>query len=454
MQDTYSSVLKNRGFLNLWVNQILVQFAYNCLNFALILWVFYLTQSNIAIAALLFAVYLPAFLFGIFSGIIVDLADKRKIILVIDLALAFLFLALIPLKMYFPAVLVLTFLINTLVQFFMPSESSSLPVLVKKNQLFMANSLFSTTFFAMFLLGFGLSGPMIAFLGIDVLFAIGAAALFLGFVLANKFPSIRTKLDDNAIQLKEAVKTVNISKAWEVAKNEVKITMQMIRGHLSVSSALFLLASVQAVVGILAVLLPSFLERVLHINATNASYIIVLPLGLGMVAGALLLGRVGHNFPRRFIVGRAVLIAGVLLLLMGIAPLITPAVSHFPYTKPLPFSYQPSLSAIMSLGFLLLGASVVSIIIPSQTVLQESTKEQERGKIFGVLVALMSGFSLPPILFTGILSDIFGTMPIFIGLGGLIAVIGFLILKPDFFFEENHLPYKIREFLGLGHWHK
>ncbi len=452
--SAYSSVLKNPGFLNLWINQILVQFAYNSLNFALILWIFYLTDSNTAIAALLFAVYLPAFLFGVFSGIIVDLADKKKIILTIDLILSFLFAALIPLKMYFPAILVLTFLINSLVQFFLPSESSSLPKLVKKNQLFMANSLFSTTLFTMFLIGFGLSGPMVSFFGIDFVFAIGAGALFLAFVLANKFPSITTKLDADASQLRNAILTKNITDGWEVAKSEVKATMQIIRGRLSVASSLLLLASVQAVVGVLAVLLPSFLERVLQINATNASYIVVIPLGIGMVIGALLLGKIGHLFSRRMIVGRAVLVAGTLLLLVGAAPLLSPAVQHFPKPKPLPFIHQPSLSTVMALGSLLLGMAVVSIIIPSQTVLQESTKEEDRGKIFGVLVALMSGFSLPPILFAGILSDIFGTMPIFIGLGGAISLLGLLILKPDFFFEEAHLPFKFREFLGLGHWEK
>ena len=108
----------------------------------------------------------------------------------------------------------------------------------------------------------------------------------------------------------------------------------------------------------------------------------------------------------------------------------------------------------MFIGSLLLGMVVVSIIIPSQTVLQENTTDQDRGKVFGVLIALISGLSLPPVLFVGILSDIFGTLPIFIGLGGLIAIFGLLILKPDFFFAENHLPFKVREFLGLGHWEK
>src|SRR3990167_1531815 len=96
---TYSSVISNRGFLNLWVNQILVQLSYNALNFALIICVFRLTDSNMAVAAVLLAVYLPAVLFGLFSGVLVDITDRKKIIMTIDLLLSVAIFMLIPLKM-------------------------------------------------------------------------------------------------------------------------------------------------------------------------------------------------------------------------------------------------------------------------------------------------------------------------------------------------------------------
>ncbi|MDP3733013.1 MAG: MFS transporter, partial [Candidatus Daviesbacteria bacterium] len=83
-KPSFASVLQNRGFLNLWINQILVQLSYNSLNFALIIWVFKLTDSNLAVAALLFAVYLPAVILGLFTGVLVDLIDRKKIIMMID----------------------------------------------------------------------------------------------------------------------------------------------------------------------------------------------------------------------------------------------------------------------------------------------------------------------------------------------------------------------------------
>src|SRR3989344_1860369 len=97
-KPTFSSVLKNRGFLNLWFNQILVQLSYNSLNFALLFWVFRLTDSNAAVAGLLVSIYLPAVLLGLFSWVLVDVVDGRKIIIVFNFFLCWFFLALFFLK--------------------------------------------------------------------------------------------------------------------------------------------------------------------------------------------------------------------------------------------------------------------------------------------------------------------------------------------------------------------
>ena len=75
---SFTSILKSPGFINLWINQILVQLAYNSLNFTLIIWVYKLTNSNTAVSALLFAIYLPAVILGLFAGVLVDITDRKK----------------------------------------------------------------------------------------------------------------------------------------------------------------------------------------------------------------------------------------------------------------------------------------------------------------------------------------------------------------------------------------
>ena len=451
-KPTFASVIANRGFLNLWINQILVQLSFNALNFTLIIWVFKLTDSNTAVSALLFAIYLPAVILGVFSGVLVDILDRKKIIMAIDFFLSLLFFSLIFLKGSFPAILVIIFLINALGQFYAPAEASAIPLVVKKNQLLTANSLFSATLYSAFLVGFGLAGPLMTHLGTNVVFGLGGIVLAVAFLLSLMFPSIKSIPDARGKRLILALAGRKYSQIKEIGIFEIQETIGLIKGKLPVLSSLVILAGVQMGIGIMAVLAPGFLEKSLQIKAADASYVLIIPLGLGIVTGGIILSRFGSSLVKRKLVARAILFVGLVLFLVGFAPLISPAVNYFKHPKPVPFLYQLTLSQIMMIGSFLIGVAVVSILVPSQTVLQENTPEANRGKVFSVLGVAMSALSLIPVFAIGILADIFGTTPIFIGLGFLVILVGLFGLNPSLFFRKADLSYRVREFLGLGHW--
>lgn len=447
-----SSIIKNRGFLNLWINQILVQLSYNCLNFGLLVWVYHLNQSSFAVALMLVAVYLPSVIFGLFAGVVVDITDRKKIIMIINLLLAVCFMSLIFLKGSFPAILLIVFLVNSLVQFYVPAESSAIPLICKRSQLLAANSLFSITLFGSFLAGFGVAGPLISFFGINFVFGFGASLLFMAFVLSFLFPSIKSELDPLGKKLVMAIDRHNAKQIYEVAAREMSNTFNLIKGRIPVTVSLFILASVQVVIAVLGALIPSFFERTLKINVTDASVILVLPLGIGMVLGGVLLSRYGHLLPKRYLVTSGIIIAGLLFFVLGVAPLIAPVIEYLPMEKTLSFIERLPLSTILIIGSFLLGFSLVSVVVPSQTALQEYSPERDRGKVYAALSVLMSALTLVPILLAGISADYFGVGPIFIAMGGTIALLGLLALKPDFYFSQKQLPFRVREFLGMGHW--
>lgn len=451
-KPSLTSVIRNPGFLNLWVNQILVQLTFNSLNFALIIWVFKLTDSNTSVSILLFSIYVPAVLLGLFAGVLVDVIDRRKIIMAIDFFLSLLLFSLIFLKNSFPAILVVTFLINAVSQFYSPAEASAIPIIVKKNQLMTANAIFSATLYSAFLIGFGLAGPLINHLGIDYVFGLGGIALMVAFLLSLTFPPIKSIPDAKGKMLISVIIARKYSQIIQVGYLEMVETFKLIKGKLPVLISIAILAGVQMGIGIMAVLAPGFLEKSLHIKATDASFVLVFPLGLGIITGGLILGRFGSSLIKRKLVARAILFGGLLLLSVGLAPLISPAIHYLKYPGPVPFFYQLPLSQVMAVGSFLIGMTMVSVLIPSQTVLQENTPEESRGKVFAVLGVAMSGLSLIPVFLAGIFADIFGTTPIFIALGFLIAMVGLFGLNPSLFFRKRELSYRIREFLGLGHW--
>lgn len=448
MEDhTYIGVLRNPGFVNLWVNQILVQLAYNSLNFALIVWVFRLTNSNTAVAGLMFSIYLPAVLFGLFAGVLVDIMDRRLLYMIINILLAGCFFSLVPLKSVYPAILLVAFLINALATFYQSNEASAIPLVVKKEQLLMANSLFSMTLFMTFLCGFGLSGPLLHAFGIDAVFLLEGMSLMVAFLLSLLMPSIRASLDSDALLLKDAITSRSVRLFRSLALREIKKALRVIRGKPQVLIAILIISGEQAVIGLLGVLIPSFFERELQINAADASYILIAPLGLGMILGALLIGKFGHYFAKRRLVSWGIVVAGILLALVGAGPILNPVTRRI--HRPRRFFRMPSHSLLLSVGAFFLGFAMVSVIVPTQTVLQEETPESTRGKIFSVLAACMSAFAIVPVLLLGSLSDLVGPVTIFILLGSVIVLLGVMALFPRFLVGKRYLSPSFRDFFGL-----
>ncbi len=453
---TFGSLIRNPGFRYLWINQILVQLAYNTLNFTLLIWVFKLTESNLAVSALLLAMYVPAVFFGVFAGVFVDIADRRKIIRIIDGLLALSFVAFIFIKYSYPLILINMFFINSLAQFFVPAEGSSIPMVVERKQLLLANSLFSLTLYGSFMVGFSLAGPVLGILGLNYAFGIAAAALVVAYIITHWLPPIKSseisEKYDNFLSPK------NLRNMIDITISETKGTIHFIRSTMTVSSSILLLAFIQGVIGILAVVMSSYMENVLHIHATDASYFLMVPLGVGMIAGAYSIGRWGQNIPRRFIVIPAIIAAGLLFILAGfindIAWFFQSSELPAKLIHPRYFFRAPWLSIFFAFGSFLLGLCAVGIIIPSQTVLQENTNEQMRGKIFAVLAVLMNVLSIVPVILAGALSDLFGPAPIFIFVGALVFATGLVALRPGKFLPEDRISLATRQFLGMGHWQK
>ncbi len=440
-----SSIIRHQGFINLWLNQILVQLAYNSLNFSLIIWVYQLTQSNSAVSLLMFAIYLPAVLFGLIAGVLVDLLNRRLIFISVNFGLTLLFISLITFKQYYLAILIIAFLVNTLSQFYTPAEASAIPLIVKKNQLLTANSLFSITLFMTFLLGFGLAGPIIDLWGINYAFGLGAVALLVSFILAWFFPNLVSTPNARAIHLKNALISISPSKILSEVLFQLRQTLNLAKKDISILIAILIMSGIQVFIGIMAVLIPDFLEQVVKVSATNASYFLIIPLGFGMVTGGFLLSKWGNNLAKRFIVSRAISAAGGLFIAAGLSPYLGNIISSYQIN----ILDKLPLVTILALGSFVLGICLVSIMVPSQTLIQEKTPDGDRGKIFALLAVAMSSFSLIPVLISGILADLIGTPLLLIILGITVFILGFFSLKPKLLYKSHHLPKSLKIFLGI-----
>lgn len=454
-KPSYLAVLSQPGFRYLWFNQILLQLAYNTLNFALIIWVYKLTGSNTAVSALVLTIYLPTLLFIMIAGVLADILDKKKIIMALNLLFALGFLLFVFTKSYYFLILANAFFINSLSQFFMPAEGSSIPMLVPRKLLMLANSLFSLTIYASFMIGFAISGPILTHLGIDMIFILGATLFGVAFLSSQMLPTLQ---NSKSSEYKKLAIKINPSKLLTLTVTETKQTLKIIKNKINVAVAIGLLASVQSIVGMLATIMPSYLETVLKIHAAESSYFLMIPLGLGTILGALIVGKLAPNIPRRYIVVPAIVFAGVTFLAIGFMPKLAEFVRYSEFLQhkdTLRYVLQaPSLSGVFATAAFLIGICAVAIIIPSQTVIGENVSDRVRGKIWSVLVLMMNAFSAAVVLLSGIISDLFGVTPIFIWLGVIVLIIGLAVAKPAYLFRSHHLPARFREFLGQSHWQK
>jgi MFS family permease len=130
------------------------------LRVGLTYWVYVLTGSALASAAMLMASLLPQLMLGSIAGIFVDRWDRRRTMIAINLLLA---IGLLPLLTVHHAgqvwiVYLVTLWESCLVQFFVPAEAAVVPQLVRSGDLVPANALNSQTTDVARLVGAALGG--------------------------------------------------------------------------------------------------------------------------------------------------------------------------------------------------------------------------------------------------------------------------------------------------------
>ena len=172
-------VLQNQRFLVLWSGQIFSQLAdkvYLVLMIALIASRYQSRGQTISgwVSAIMIAFTIPAVLFGSLAGVYVDRWSKKVVLVMSNLARGILVLGLpfflsltnqrniINLPLGFVILLVVTFLVSTLTQFFAPAEQATIPLIVERQHLLAANSLYTTTMMALLIIGFAIGEPLLA----------------------------------------------------------------------------------------------------------------------------------------------------------------------------------------------------------------------------------------------------------------------------------------------------
>ena len=213
----------------------------------------------------------------------------------------------------------------------------------------------------------------------------------------------------------------------------IKEGLHFILSSQQVMAGLAILSCLQGVVGTLAALATGYIEEALKIRAAEASFTLIMPLGLGAIFGSLWVGNFGSRFARRTLISYGAAAAGILVILLGLLPMMVSGVVGPEFLagpiRSLSQIVTLPLTTIVAACYLFLGFCAMMVLIPAQTVLQENTPISIQGRVFATLSIFVSVMSLTPIVLAGSLADIFGIEAVLLVLGGLVTTMAVVLFS-------------------------
>lgn len=395
----FGPVLRNRTFLAMWVAQAVSQVGQNVINIALLVTVNAISKSSTAVSGIIIAFALPGVIFSTVAGVVVDRADKRSVMIAVNLLRAvvtvgFVFASGLPVGFALLGIYALGFGFAAVTQFFNPAEGSAIPFVVRKGELAQANALFQLTITVSQLVGFATLGPLlIALIGLNALYIAIAVSFVVSAALLAVLPPMKPMVrprdaDDNWLETLWA----ETREAWVYILRDRLLRKAM--GFLTFASSAFLA---------LGVLAQRFAEESLMLGAGGVGYILA-PAGVGMVIGVILVGRTARPENREAMIHGGTLSQAFTLLVFALAPAVFYALlGRAEGGEPL----RPLVITVM-VAALLLGVGQAFILVPSQTLLLERSGDEVRARVMSTFFTLSNASALVPTLGAGVIGDTVG----------------------------------------------
>jgi MFS family permease len=423
-------VLRNRNFLALWSGQIFSQLAdkiYLVLMIALIDMRFQAPDQTISgwVSAVMIAFTIPAVLFGAAAGVFVDRWSKKAVLVVTNLLRGGLVL-LLPFLLWFSVefnvpvfgagsvplgfclMLLVTFLVSTLTQFFAPAEQSAIALIVERRHLLSANSLYTTTMMGSVIIGFAVGEPVLALAENIVEQWGGALGLGKELVVGGSYAIAGLLL----LFLKTGEKTEPDGHEPPHPLEDLRDGLRYIKHHPPVRNALVQLVILFSIFAALAVLAVRLAEILPGMKASQFGFLLAAA-GMGMAIGATALGHIGHQLSHTQLslignVGMAVSLIGLSLS-----------------------THSLSLSIVC---ITLLGLFAAVVGVPMQTTIQADTPEEMRGKVFGLQNNGINIALSLPLALAGVAETFLGLPAVMLILAGLAIAGGIL----TWYISRNH----------------
>ena len=352
MIDTF----RNRNFSLLWLAGLISLMGNWMLIVAIPFHIYAVTESALATSAWLMAYILPGVLFGSVAGVFVDRWDRRKTMIGVNLLqmLVIPLLLLVQSPEWIWIVYVVGFLESTLSQFFGSAESALLPTLVGEENLTAANSLNSLNDNLARIIGSATGGVLLGLWGLSSVVIADALSYFVAAVLIALIviPAI-TKVAQADTAVSARSKFVSVWQEWIAGLKLVVKDPFLSRIFMVIGVALFADA-------ILSAVLVVFVQGNAGLNATEFGWMLTAR-GIGGLLGGLLIAQFGRKFSNRQLASWGLILSGGLIIIALAQP--------------------TAIVLVLTMG--IVGIPAIAWIVAIQTMLQQATSDEYRGRVFG-----------------------------------------------------------------------
>ncbi|HLZ58042.1 MAG TPA: MFS transporter [Ktedonosporobacter sp.] len=408
--------LRQRNFALLWSGGLISQIGDWLLSIGLSIYVYVLTGSALATSLALIVAFVPGVLLGSLAGVFVDRWDRRWTMIISNLLLA---CGLLPLLAVHNRdslwiVYIVLFLESCIEQFVMPAQKALLPNLVSKEHLVSANSLNSLGANISRLTGGALGGFLVVLWGLRSVILLDAASFLFVCVMIWLIHMPTQEQSSSTIEAPPSIQPsamplTSIIAAVKRFGSEWVEGLQLISQQ-RVLTILFIMLAVQSLgEGVFGVMLIVFVKKVLAGDALILGSLSSLQ-AAGSLVGASFTGLIGNRFSPGRILGVGIIIFGLIDLAIVNVPLLIPGI--------LP---------VMIL-FVLVGIPLTSAMIARDTLLQGSTVDKLRGRIFGTFSTVQALLMMIGMLLAGTLGDRLGPILLLNIQGSVYTLSGLLAL--------------------------
>jgi MFS family permease len=383
------ATLRQRNFALLWLGGLISTTGDWVLTVGLPIYAYLLTRSVLVLSISVLLTGIPPIVLGSVAGVFVDRWDRRRTLVVVNLLLA---LGLFPLLLVRSAdrvwIIYLVALVESLLaQFSTPAQNALLPALVGEASLVQANALESLTGNIARLVGPALGGLMAAVFALNGIVLADALSFLIATLLIGRITvAVRSPLE---IQIARAeVEGKAVRHFWR----EWIDGLRVIRAERTLSVLLAMYGIMMLGEGVMSVLFPVFVYRVLHGEALQIGQLMSAQ-AVGGLLGGFLLGWLGQRMMSHWSIGLSSIAVGIGDLLIFNSP------AFFPF-------YWLTVGLFIAVG-------IITIFRTGREALfQAKSPDAYRGRIFGALGMVTGLLYLIGTIFAGVLTDHLGVVPV------------------------------------------